>query len=292
MTSPILRVVLLVAFVAPTIATVSAQTGSSSVDVNVSYEGFAEAIQDIYVSTEEVGQLLDVPVTLGQAVKEGDVVAQLDDRLERAAVDVSRVQATMRGEISAAAAGRDMQSFRLEQLSRLHHDSMAGSDEVRRATTELAVAEARLLMANEQLELRNAELKRLELQVERRRLRAPFDAVVAEKRLHAGAAVTPNNSIVVRLVQVDVLQAVFNVLAEKSFAMQPGMATQVYFRAARQTVDGKIDSISPVIDGESGTVEVRVRIQNPDGHLRPGDRCTMRIAPVPHLTRRDGTRRQ
>lgn len=256
-----------------------------SISGNVSYEGFSRAIQDVQVSTEEIGQLIDVPVELGQAIKKGQILAQLDDRLERAAVVVSSVQASMEGEIAAAKATYTMQAQRLAQLKQLQRDQMAGADEVRRAELELAVADARWLIAREQRELREAELERLSLQIERRKLRAPFDAIVAEKHLDTGAAVTPGTSMVVRLIRTDLLVGVFNVPAEKSFAMHTGMATQVFFRAARQTVDGVIESLSPVINGESGTVEVRVRIDNPDGSLRPGDRCSMRIAPIPSLTR-------
>ncbi|TWT87937.1 efflux RND transporter periplasmic adaptor subunit [Neorhodopirellula pilleata] len=264
-----------------------AQGNVPPVDTNVSYEGFSEAIQDVNLSTEEVGQLVDVPVTLGQLVRKGDVIAQLDDRLDRASVEVSRMQASMEGEIRAALATRQMQQFRVEQLSQLRDDQMAGVDELRRAQTELAISEARLLVAQEQQRLRQVELERLELQIERRKLRAPFDGLVAEKSLDAGEAVTPTNLVVIRLVRVDKLIGVFNVPAERSFAMKPGLATQVYFRAARETVDGVIDSISPVINGESGTVQVRVRIDNQDGKLRPGDRCSMRVSPVQQITQRE-----
>lgn len=265
---------------------------TSPIDSNVSYEGFSEAIQDVELSTEEVGQLVDVSVTLGQLVRKGDVIAQLDDRLDRASLEVSRMQASMVGEIQAAAAAREMQLFRVEQLTQLRNDEMAGVDELRRAKTELAVSEARLLIAHEQKQLREVELKRLEMQIERRKLRAPFDGLVAEKILDAGATVTPTNPVVLRLVRVDVLIGVFNLPAEKSFNVKPGLTTQIYFRAAHETVDGVIDSISPVINGESGTVQVRVRIDNHDGKLRPGDRCSMRVFPVQQMTRRQSTSRR
>jgi len=256
-----------------------------SIDPNSSYEGFSEAIQDVNLSTEEVGQLIEVPVSLGQFIRKGDVIAQLDDRSDRASVEVSRVQASMEGEVQAALASRQMQLFRVEQLSQLRDERMAGADELRRAKMELAISEARLLVAQEQRRLRQVELERLELQVERRTLRAPFDGLVAEKFLDAGASITPTNPVLLRLVRVDVLMGVFNVPAERSFVMKPGLVTQIYFRAARETVSGIIDSISPVINGESGTVQVRVRIDNQDGKLRPGDRCSMRVSPVQQLTR-------
>ncbi|MCM2374869.1 efflux RND transporter periplasmic adaptor subunit [Aporhodopirellula aestuarii] len=244
-----------------------------------SFEGFAEAIHDVEVSTDEFGQLVDVPVQLGQLVKEGDLLAQLDDRIQRAAAEVAKMQSMMDGEIKSAEAAVSLQEYRVEQLRSLHNDRMAGSEELRRATMELDVAKARLQIAIEQKRLRGTELNRLQLQVEQRQIRAPFDGVVAGKRLDAGDAVTPGNSAIVRLIRTDVLIGVFNVPAEASFTMQPGLAAQVYFRAARQTVDAEIDSVAPAINGESGTVLIRVAIPNPDHVLRPGDRLSMRITP-------------
>lgn len=244
-----------------------------------SYEGFAEPIADIELSTDEVGQLVDVPVTLGQRVTENQLVAQLDDRVQRAAVEVSRAQAIMDGEILAAEATRSLQAYRVEQLSQLRQGNMAGPEELRRAQMELDVAVARVQVAKEQKSLRQTELARLELQVEQRKLRAPFSGVVAVKRLSTGAAITPGNATIMRLIRTDVLIGVFNVPAEQSFTMRVGMATQVYFRAARLTVDGQIESISPAINGESGTVLVRVSIANPNDQLLPGDRLSMRITP-------------
>ena len=267
----------------------SSVSDSALPDVNASYEGFSKAYSDVLISTEEVGELIEVPVKLGQLVREGDLLAQLDDSMERAAVEVSEVQAAMQGELQAAKANRSLQAYRVEQLKELRQSRMAGEEELRRAEMELAVADARLQIVVEQNKLRRVELKRLQLQVERRQLRAPFDALVAEKRLDAGAAVTPSSSILMRLIRIDSLIGTFNVPAEKSFAMKPGIATQVYFRAARQTVNAVIDAIAPSINGESGTVQVQVRIENPDGTLRPGDRCSMRIAPQQQITRRPKT---
>ncbi len=271
-----------------TLACILCIHGTAKADADTSaissYEGFAEPIHDIEISTDEVGRLTDVPVQLGQRVKANDVIAQLDDRVQRAAVDVSRSQAIMDGEILAAEASRALQKYRFEQIERLRETNMAGAEELRRAQMDLDVAAARLQMAKEQKTLRQSELARLELQVEQRKIRAPFDGVVAFKKMSTGAAVTPVNAMIMRLIRTDVLVGVFNVPAEPSFAMKPGMATQVYFRAARMTVDGQIESIAPLINGESGTVVVRVTIPNPNNQLMPGDRLSMRLTPGQDIT--------
>lgn len=271
--------ILMSVFVTMVAATSPVNAADPTALTHTSYEGFAEAIRDVELSTDEFGQLVAVPVELGQLVREGQLLAQLDDGIQRAAAEVAMMQASMEGEVKSAEAARTLQTYRVEQLQTLHTDRMAGAEELRRAKMDLEMANARLQIAVEQKRLRETELKRLELQVQQRRVLAPFDGVVAAKRLDAGAAVTPGNAAILRLIRTDVLIGVFNVPAESSFAMRPGMAAQVYFRAARQTVDAEIESIAPAINGESGTVLIRVLIPNPENQLRPGDRLSMRITP-------------
>lgn len=256
-----------------------AQNGSRGIALygDSAYEGFSQAIEDIYLGSEDLGRIIELPVRVGDRVKAGEVIAKLDDEIEKASMEIARIQASMVGEVQAAEASADMQRTRVQHLRRLSADQMAGSEELRRSEMELAIAEARVTTAKEQQQLRAAEAKRLQLQWERRTIRAPFDAVVAEKKIGVGATITPTDPEIVRLIRTDVLHGVFNVLANQAIAMRPGMKAEVYFRAARRTVDAVVDTVGPNINGESGTTEVRVRIENPNGDLRPGDRCTMRL---------------
>lgn len=270
------------------------------------YEGFARAVEDIYLGSEEMGRIVDMPVKIGQVIRRGDVIAQLDASIEKAALEVAQVQASMVGEIDSATASLELQKLRYENLRRLADNDAAGADELRRAEMEWKIAEARLLTAREQRSLRQAELKRLELQWQRRTIRAPFDGVIAAIELSVGATITPSQPDVVRLIRTDELHGVFNVMAAQAMQIQPGMPAEVYFRAARQTAEAVVDTVGPSINGESGTIEVRVRVRNPSGGLRSGDRCTMRLIekesmqskPAPnapaHVSTRSigGTRRQ
>jgi multidrug efflux pump subunit AcrA (membrane-fusion protein) len=40
---------------------------------------------------------------------------------------------------------------------------------------------------------------------------------------------------------------------------------------------GTVEFISPITDAESGTVLVKVRVANPHGRFRSGERCKIRV---------------
>jgi multidrug efflux pump subunit AcrA (membrane-fusion protein) len=47
------------------------------------------------------------------------------------------------------------------------------------------------------------------------------------------------------------------------------------------SVQGAVESVSPVTDAESGTVRVKVCFDNPKGEYRSGQRCTLRFSDQP-----------
>jgi multidrug efflux pump subunit AcrA (membrane-fusion protein) len=82
---------------------------------------------------------------------------------------------------------------------------------------------------------------------------------------------------VIQLLVVDQLYAVFNIPVEDIVDLDAGDPVVVTFRSDQTTVKSQVNSIPPAIDGESGTVPVRVTLDNSDRTMRSGDRCTLQI---------------
>ena len=49
------------------------------------------------------------------------------------------------------------------------------------------------------------------------------------------------------------------------------------FEELGKAVVGTVDEISPVVDAQSGTIKVKVRIDNPNGLILSGERCSVDI---------------
>jgi RND family efflux transporter MFP subunit len=239
------------------------------------YEGFTEPRQDILVAATEIGRLESLAVKVGDRVTAGEVVGQLDDALQILALEMAEQGVQMHGERDAAEAEVNRSQTRVEQLRKLSQLGNARPDELARAETDLQVANARLTSALESQEMRSMELQRSELQLERRKVRAPWSGVISEVFHHPGEYVSPNDPAVVRLLVMDKMYAVVNVPVEDSLGMQVGATGEVHLRSSEVTIPATISSKAPVIDGESGTVEVRVELDNPDGKILAGDRCTL-----------------
>ncbi len=246
--------------------------------VTIDYEGFTIPKFDILVAATEIGRLEEVNVKIGDRVTKGQIVAKLEDGLQVEAVATARWRAQMHGETDAAKAETALMKLRFEQLQSLADQDIARPDELKRAYADWEIAKSRELNAVEQDQLRKLELSRYELQLRRRKVLAPMDGVVAELFHAPGEYITPADPAVIRLVVLDQIYGVFNVPVEEIGMIQQGDQVQVFMVSASKSVRGEVASMAPDIDGESGTIMVKVLLDNQTGELRAGDRCRMRPA--------------
>ncbi|TWU24218.1 Multidrug resistance protein MdtA precursor [Novipirellula galeiformis] len=256
----------------------SAQTSAFSQQHLLVYDGFTEPEHDIMVAAAEVGLLIAMDVNIGERVEAGQTIGRLDNEIQASAVKLAELQARMKANEQAAAVEADLQRKRLTMVRELAEKKMARPDELRRTEADLEIADAKLLAAQEQTHLRRLELERYQLQLDRRQIVSPVRGVIAELFREPGEYVSPSDPVIARLLVIDRLIAVFNVPAEEITRMQVGTPARIFLRSIGKTIETKIVSIAPNIDGESGTVRVRVELDNADHELRPGDRCTLSIS--------------
>ncbi len=227
------------------------------------------------LSAIEVGRIEEVAVKVGDRVEAGQQVARLEDAPQVIAVRIAQLQSEMHGELDAAQAELVTQTRRVDQLRTLTSKGNARPDELNRAETDLLVAKARVLAAQEEQSLKQLERQRQEIMLERRRIVTPIAGVIAEVRCRRGEYVSPGDAAVVRVVAKDRLLAIFNLPAPSAIGLRVGQTIAVRPLATARVVDGVVHSIAPAIDSESGTVAVRILIENADESLYPGDRCVL-----------------
>ncbi|MCG8650344.1 MAG: efflux RND transporter periplasmic adaptor subunit [Pirellulales bacterium] len=245
------------------------------------YEGFTEPRHDIMVAAAEIGRLERLDVEVGDPVEAGQVIGQLEDTLQQASVRIARQQASMTGEWKAASAEVKMNEASIGKVRELARDGMVRPDELRRAEADLQIALARKQSAEEQLQLRKLELERYELQLARRKIRSPMKGIISEVFHQPSEYITPGDPAIVRLLVMDKLFAVFNIPVEDIGQLKLGAPVRVYLRSSGAALDAQVSSIAPDIHGESGTVQVRVELDNRGGRLLSGDRCTLQLLSKP-----------
>ncbi|MCC7399130.1 MAG: efflux RND transporter periplasmic adaptor subunit [Planctomycetes bacterium] len=147
-------------------------------------------------------------------------------------------------------------------------DAARSREQVAKADIEVATAQAAAAKAAR--DLAQATLDKTDV-------RAPFDGIVVLKDAEVGEVVSPNSQggsnargAVCTLVDFASLEVQANVPETALASVQIGGAADVFLDACPdRRYAGVVDRVWPTADRQKATVEVRVRLEQKDDHLRP-----------------------
>jgi RND family efflux transporter MFP subunit len=213
--------------------------------------GRIEAARAAEAGFERGGLLLSVEVEAGDSVAAGAALARLDD----AALHVERRRVA--AERAAAEADRALAQATLARRARLSDGGFATGQSLDEAQAAADGAAARIAALD-------ARLAALALEIEKSVLRAPFDAVVAARRVDEGTVVAAGTSAL-RLIEAGRPRARIGVPADLAAALAPGATVEIVTQAG--AVTGRIAAAPPELDAATQTVDLLVDL--PPDQLAP-----------------------
>jgi RND family efflux transporter MFP subunit len=244
-------------------------------------DGLTEPFRTVDVAATEPGLIMKMFVREGDAVRQGQPLAALDSDVYAAMLAIAKQAMESQGNLQSALADVQLKRDRLAKFEALRAADHAREEELERARAELTIAEARLLAVREELEVRRLEFEKAKVQFERRTIRSPIDGIVTKAHKDEGEYVAPNDPIVCTVVQLNSLIATFSVPAPRARGLKADRKVKLRFADSEQPAEGAIEFVSPVTDAESGTVRVKVRLDNATGAYRSGERCTLDLSERP-----------
>ncbi|MDE0350363.1 MAG: biotin/lipoyl-binding protein, partial [Gammaproteobacteria bacterium] len=172
--------------VAQTVA--AAPAGDSVLDAT----GYVVARRQATVSAKVTGKVLEVLVEEGMTVEAGQLLAQLDDSIPRAQLELSESQH------AAARAGLDEMRVQLRQakldLARtrgLAERNLASQADLDRDTLSVEALNARLARTQQELNVAERSMAVQRQMVSDMQIRAPFPGVVIAKDAQPGEMISP-----------------------------------------------------------------------------------------------------
>ena len=238
------------------------------------YDTFLEPNQIVDISSPFRGRISSIHVRNGDQVTVGQLLAELDTHVLEANLASAEVAASFHGRIDAARALATMRKNRYAMLQELEKSGNARPEEMKRAETDLAMAQAQLQSALDDKKLKKLEADIIRAQIDEKKLRSPIDGIVVKIHKQQAELIGGNDQqAFMTIVQLDPLKAVFHLPQDVMGEMQA--SEQINIDAGNKTVTGKIDFISPIINAQSGTIEVSIIIPNSDKSLTSGSRCTL-----------------
>jgi RND family efflux transporter MFP subunit len=261
-------------------------------------------ISEAAVPAQEAGVITSVAVHEGQRVKQGELLAQIDDQVaemaarsaklafdaahEKASSDVEIRYANKAAEVAEAELRRSNES--IEHFAKSVSQSQLDVEKLTldKSRLEAEQAEHQQQIAKLEMNSKENEWSATKVQVARRRIVAPFDGVVVQIYVRLGEWVEPGQKAL-RIVSVDRLKAEGYLPAAEvrdNLRDAPARLTIDLPGQPAATFDGKVVFVSPEIDPITGQVRVWAEIDNRDGRLRPGQSVKMTIgAATPAVVR-------
>ena len=199
---------------------------------------FREAV----IAARAESTLLPYRFKLGEPFKAGEVLTALDD--SRYALEVRR--ATEQADFARAV---------FEDKKQLRAKNFTSDYELKKAEFDLSVAESSL--ADAKLNLSYCTVK------------APFAGKLAEIRTQEYETVRPGQPLF-RIIDDNRLLAVMNVPLNDVALTTVGNPVVVSVSGTDRKAKGTVYEVAPQADHRTGTVRIRVLIDNGDGKLRAG----------------------
>lgn len=236
------------------------------------YDAFLEPNRIVDISSPYRGRISVIHVREGDHVQTGQLLAELDTRVLKAQLASAAGAALFHGHVDSAVAMVTMRKNRYAMLKDLEKSGNARPQEMTRGRTDLIVARAELLGAREDQKLKKLEADIIRARIEENKLRSPVDGVVTkiykeEAELIGGS----DQQGFITVVQLDPLQAQFHLPPDIAKTLSVG--SEIVVEVDSYPVSADVDFISPIINAQSGTVEVRLTIENKEHLLASGKRC-------------------
>jgi RND family efflux transporter MFP subunit len=177
--------------VAVEIVTVSQRQAGAQASV-LNATGYVTARRRATVSSKITGKVVQVNIEEGMAVREGQVLARLDDETQRAAVALAEAQAeAARRNVNESEVRLTEARITLERVSRLVKVGYSTVAEVDAARAAVDSLEARIRAAREQVRVAERQIALERTNLDSTIIRAPFPGVVISKDAQPGEMVSP-----------------------------------------------------------------------------------------------------
>jgi membrane fusion protein (multidrug efflux system) len=212
--------------------------------------GSLRSNESVIVRPEVAGRVAAIGFRDGQPVKRGQLLIGLDAALNEA-------------EVAQARAEFDLAFSNLKRTEDLASKNFVSSSAQDQAASSVQVAEAKL--------------KLVEARLAKMRILAPFDGVAGIRSVSVGDYVKDGADLV-NIEDIRTLKVDFR-LPERHFTqLKAGLPVEVVADAlpgARYA--GSVDAINPRVDASGRSLEIRAKLDNTDGRLRPGMFARVRV---------------
>jgi membrane fusion protein, multidrug efflux system len=226
---------------AEAVTTIVAQKTNWTSSTNII--GTLEAVQGVMVAADLPGTVERINFESGKAVREGEVLIELDTRQERA-------------QLAALEAQRDLAGINYKRMQQLASEGVISRMDYDKSTAEQKQSDANV-----------AEIRAT---IARKTIRAPFSGILGIRKVNLGQYLAAGNAIV-QLQSLNPIYVNFGIPQQDAAQAKIGRTVRISTEElAGQMFTGRVTAVDSVVDQTTRNIQVQATLSNPNGKLRPG----------------------
>jgi membrane fusion protein (multidrug efflux system) len=205
----------------------------------------------ITISAEVSGRIESIPLEKGNAVRDGDLLIQLNADLIQPEYEVAKAQVE-----------RDKIEF--DRMSNLVKDNATAQIDLDNATTQLAISKA--------------QFEEVSARLDRTRIFAPTDGVLNDVLVEEGEYVDPGVPVA-EVVETDTVKAVVDVPERDTSFLEVGSKAEIFteVKDRKISLEGKITFINELADSQTRSTQIEIALDNNERLWRCGQIVLVRL---------------
>lgn len=282
---------------APTVAVQVATAASQPIEQTVTANAILFPRDEAALVPQISAPIRQLYVSRGTPVHSGQVLAELDDQTlvganadsrgaeEEAQTNLEAATSKSQQDLTLAKQQLDAAQKLYDARQKLLQQGAGSLKDVDDAHTQLIQAQnqyevaekgADLKVAQAQLNSAKGKADSAQAQLNYAKITSPIDGVVTDSPYYVGET-PPAGQAVVTVMDLSQIVARAHIAQDQASRLKIGDEATISVAGIDKPLDGKVTLVSPALDPDSNTVEVRVAAANPGARLKPGSSAHVEI---------------
>jgi len=210
------------------------------------FPGIIKPIKTTNISFQVAGDITKLPVSLGDYVKKGQLIATIDPSIYNAKFEANKAQANLAK----------------ENFTRINNVYQKGS-----------ISEIRMLEAKSNYEQAQSALNAVSKNLNHTKLTAPFSGYISHKFMESGHVASPGMPVV-ELIDLSKVQAIISLSDNEINNYKTGNKANIYIPTLNKTFSGILTEIAVQSESRTPVYTAKITVNNPDFILKSGMTCT------------------
>jgi membrane fusion protein, multidrug efflux system len=228
------------------------------------------------VLAQREGMLSEILADVGEVTHKGQLLARLDDRQLTAQRDATEAKVhSCEADLQDWEAETKVAESDLKRAEQMRDAGINTQEVLDHTRYKYAGSQYEIEKAKRELEKAQATLRDFELELQKTRIEAPFDGVVARRYVRAGQRVASGDRLF-WVSAVAPLLVKFTLPERFMGRLKNGDEVSVTSAAAPQAQHlARVVQVSPVVDPASDSIDVMAKLEGKPAELRPGMTATV-----------------